>query len=93
MPCKYGKSQWIKTTFYVVYVPGPAVVRLPTSDLLKLITINDVDTVKEKVNKTQIDNIEDLRKQYPDQFDKIDSFSGTVTAQDTNCGRNQSKGC
>ena len=76
MPCKYGKSQWIMTTFYVVDVPGPAVVGLPTSELLELITIN-VDTVKEEVNETQIKNI-DLQKQYPDQFDKIGSFSGTA---------------
>jgi len=32
-------TNWRNTTFYVVYVPGPAVVGLPKCEKLKLVTI------------------------------------------------------
>ena len=44
MLCRYKDEKWTKATFYVVDVPGPAVVGLPTSKQLHLVTIN-VDSV------------------------------------------------
>lgn len=49
MPCQCKKSRWIDAKFYVVDVPGPAVVGLPTSELLGLMTVN-VDAMAEKEN-------------------------------------------
>ena len=45
IPCCHKESKWINAKFYVVDVPGPAVVGLPTSELLNLVTVH-VDTVK-----------------------------------------------
>ncbi len=69
-------------------VPGPAVVGLPKSELLKLVTVN-MDAVTEKgnvsrdkvqVTKTKppisISTSADLKEAYPDQFDRIGNFSG-----------------
>lgn len=89
MPCQYKESRWIDAKFYVVDVPGPAIVGLPTSELLNLVTVN-VDAIAEgenkgsvkeqtKVNTQQcIKSISDLKEKYPDQFDKIGSFKGTA---------------
>ena len=63
--CKY-KSEWSTERFYVVDVPGPAIVGLPTSEKLKLITIHTVDQKPEKIN-----NVNNLKTRYPEQFDKI----------------------
>ena len=46
--CQYKASGWRK--FYVVDVPGPAVVGLPTCENLKLVTIN-IDGVMTKTNE------------------------------------------
>lgn len=40
MPCQYKKSRWIDAKFYVGDVSGPAVVGLPTCELLSLVTVN-----------------------------------------------------
>lgn len=67
-------------------VPGPAIIGLPTSELLNLVTVN-VDTVNKEREKEQekkaknpksISTSADLKKSYPDQFDKIGNFSGTA---------------
>ena len=48
MKCQHKSSGWKTTRFYVVDVPGPAVVGLPTSQILNLVTIN-VDLVAQGV--------------------------------------------
>ena len=50
MKCQHKSSGWKTTRFYVVDVPGPAVVGLPTSERLDLVTIN-VDGVVTKPNE------------------------------------------
>ncbi|KAL0148840.1 hypothetical protein M9458_055849 [Cirrhinus mrigala] len=89
MPCQYKQSRWTDAKFYVVDVPGPAVVGLPTCELLSLVTVN-VDAMTEKKNNAKegkqtkestqqhIKNIKELKEKYPDQFDKIGSFTGTA---------------
>ena len=86
------------------WLPGPAVVGLPTSERLNLVTIN-VDGVVTKPNEqiamharethikpilnntgtvqkqTSINSIEDLKQEYPEQFDKLGNFPG----QKQNC--------
>ena len=99
MKCQHKSSGWKTTRFYVVDVPGPAVVGLPTSEILNLVTIN-VDGVATKPNEqiamhakkphprpilkktgnmqkpTHINSIEDLKQEYPEQFDKLGNFPG-----------------
>ena len=50
MKCQHKSSGWKTTRFYVVDVPGPAVVGLPTSERLNHVTIN-VDGVATKPNE------------------------------------------
>ena len=50
MKCQHESSGWKTTRFYVVDMPGPAVVGLPTSERLDLVTIN-VDGVVTKPNE------------------------------------------
>ncbi|KAL6486114.1 hypothetical protein MHYP_G00055060 [Metynnis hypsauchen] len=86
IPCQYKESKWTSVKFYVVDVPGPAVVGLPTSELLNLVTVH-VDTVKEKIDDSnenkqaqqlKITTCNDLKRAYPNQFDKIGNFEGTA---------------
>ena len=74
MPCKRRESAWTQAVFYVVDVPGPAIVGLPTSKLLRLVTIN-VDGVNQDVPET-ITSVQDLKRRYPKQFDTIGNFEG-----------------
>lgn len=83
--CQYKDSSWINTKFYIVDVPGPAVLGIPTSELLNLLTLH-VDTVKQKADnskerrqqtKQRITNCNDLIQAYPSQLDQIGSFKGT----------------
>lgn len=48
--CQYMDSKWVNAKFYVVDVPGPAVVGLPTSELLNLVTLH-VDAVKKQTRR------------------------------------------
>ena len=99
MKFRHKSSGWKTTRFYVVDVPGPAVVGLPTSERLNLVTIN-VDGVATKAERkncyavkkkhlrpilkktgnmqkpTHINSIEDLKNEYPEQFDKLGNFPG-----------------
>lgn len=89
MPCQYKESRWIDAKFYVVDVPGPAVVGLPKCKLLSLVTVN-VDVMVKKENNVKggrqtkdstrqhIKSIKEVKEKYPDQFDKKGSFKGTA---------------
>ena len=62
-------------------VQGPAALRLPSLEQLKLITLHC--TIKEKdafqtPAATRINATKDLMQMYPDQFDKIGSMPGAV---------------
>ena len=52
IPCQYKGSEWVTARFYVVDVPGPAILGLPTCELLKLVTVN-VDTMTESGKANQ----------------------------------------
>lgn len=84
MPCKRGKQMtWHSTRFYVVDVPGPAVVGLPTSTLLQLLTLS-VDAMIENQSPSPampstIRSVTDLQRLYPEQFDRIGDFEGPAT--------------
>ena len=99
MKCQHKSSGWKTSMFYVVDVPGPAVVGLPKSERLNLVTII-VDGVATKPNEqiakhakkphlrpilkttgnmqkpTHINSVENLKQEYPEQFDKLGNFPG-----------------
>ncbi|XP_060786498.1 dynein axonemal heavy chain 7-like [Neoarius graeffei] len=87
IPCQYKESKWVNAKFYIVDVPGPAIVGLPTSELLNLVNVH-VDTIKGKMNDNQknakqanqpnIVTCANLKRAYPNQFDKIGNFKGTT---------------
>ena len=82
MYCSYNGETWTKATFYVVDVPGPAVVGMPTSKRLHLVTIHvdsvtGVDTHETKSTaQPVIHDINDLTCAYPQRFDTVGNFAG-----------------
>lgn len=75
---RFSDSGWIPSIFYVVDVPGPAIVGLRTSTDLKLVTIHATDCIPTDSIQTckAITDVEQLKAAYPDQFDRIGNFSG-----------------
>ena len=78
LKCRY-KDNWEDMEFYVVDVEGPAIVGLPSSEKLGLVTIH-VDSLLKANNqdndtqcKTKL-TVEKLQKLYPSQFDTIGNF-------------------
>ena len=90
LPCKYNDNKWHTKEFFVVDVPGPAIIGLLTCKKLKLVTIN-VDKNQEPPTHAQIDGVESdrtrqtincvdqLKTLYPDQFDRIGNFKMKAT--------------
>ena len=83
--CRYKESQWRKYKFYVVDVDGPAILGLRACEQMHVVTIN---AIKSSANcpvpagtaqKTNVTSIEDLKKQFPEQFDRIGSFEGKAS--------------
>ena len=60
-----------KESFYVVDVPGSAVLGLPSARKLKAITIHSMMRCQEEL---PLDPVQDLQKMYPDQFYTIENF-------------------
>jgi len=76
--CKTECHGWSRARFYVVDVDGPAVLGLPTCEHFNIITINELTGESETSSKPSppkpIKSVRDLKKMFPDQFDKIGSF-------------------
>ena len=72
MKCQQEDSNWIDTNFYVVDVPGPAILGLPICQELGLVSINCklVDQLTRNIT-----SVHDLKSQFPNQFDRIGKFS------------------
>ena len=73
--CRHN-DKWVKTTFFVVDVIGPVILGLDSCRFLKLLTFNCAINN----NKSTLNNIQDLKQEYPDQFDHIGEFSTTHTS-------------
>jgi hypothetical protein len=69
IPCQYRDSQWIDAKFFVVNVPGPAVLGLPSCEDLQVVTLHCAVGSPKQINTT-----EDLVTAYPNQFDSIGEF-------------------
>ena len=74
--CRYKDCQWRKYKFYVVDVDGPAILGLRACEQMHVVTIN---AIKSSANctsvpagtaqKTTVTSIDDLKQQFPDQFE------------------------
>ena len=69
--CKYNRSKWTTQTFYVVDVKRPAVLGLPGCNATAVITIHEMHN--------SLTTVEDLKRDYPGQFDTIGNFHGKAT--------------
>ena len=75
--CKYRDTDWAGRKFYIVDVPGPAVCGLPMAEALGLVTIHcSVEMPICKV--TIVKSLEDLKRIYGNQFDRIGNLPGKV---------------
>ena len=75
--CKYRDTDWAERKFYIVDVPGPAVCGLPMAEALGLVTIHcSVEMPTCKV--TVVKSLEDLKRIYGNQFDRIGNLPGKV---------------
>ena len=75
-PSKFQQSVWEDTEFHIVDVQGPAVIGLPSSESLKIVTLHcsrvTTDPDQGTTNKlVPITSIQDLMRTYPDQFNRI----------------------
>ena len=74
-PSKFQQSVWEDTEFHIVDVQGPAVIRLPSSESLKIVTVHCSVTTNPDQGTTNklvpITSIQDLMRTYPDQFNRI----------------------
>ena len=78
--CKFQQSRWENTKFHIVDVQGPAVIGLPSSESLKIVTLHCSIKAKPDQGTTTklapITSVQDLMRAYPDQFDRIGSLPG-----------------
>ena len=82
IPCSY-KGENARASFYVTDTPGSAIIGLPTSTDLKLLTLNfcieenDPTPRNSTVSKEQpIKDKQDLISQYPECFNGVGKFQG-----------------
>ena len=78
LKCKYKDPEWSIQKFFVADVTGPAILGLSACTSLKIITIHEMhnDTSTSTHRPTPIRSVNDLKQQYPEQFDAIGSFRG-----------------
>ena len=76
--CRYKGSQWSSERFYVVDVPGPAIMGLKTCEALRVVTIHTCEVEDNKGRRT-FNSIEQLKEAYPQQFDQIGNFHTKAT--------------
>ena len=72
LPCRFGSGSWARAKFYVVDSTGPAIIGLPSSRQLNMVTLHCAIAAADSKPKT----VKDLVELYPDQFDKIGKFPG-----------------
>ena len=88
--CRYKDCQWLKYKFYVVDVDGPAIRELRACEQMHVVTINAIKSSAScsvpagTAQKTTATPIEDLKKQFPDLFDRIGRFLKETLASSWN---------
>ena len=70
IPCRYQNSKWIDTEFFVTDCEGPAILGLPSSRTLHIVTLNCISDSKPR------SGVKDRRKAYPDRFQDTERSPG-----------------
>ena len=77
IPCCYNEPRWEDTKFYVVVVPGSAIVGLQTSERLKIVVINNIQNECSNIKRsTKVRYLEHMMQRYPRNFDTVGDFKG-----------------
>lgn len=81
LQCRGTDKRWSTHLFFLVDVPGPAIIGLPAAETLKLVTMHcsimtDQPHDTDKTTKACMRTTTDLIRLYPDQFDKIGNLPG-----------------
>ena len=82
LPCRYRCSEWVYAEFFLIDTNGPAILGLPYSRQLKLVTLhcaNDKGTCGPHAtgDHSPVKSVEDLKQLYADRFDSLGHFPGT----------------
>ena len=78
LACRYQQSDWVDAEFFVADTEGPAILGLPNSRQLRLVTLhcaiekNTISQQADPIGSTQV-----LKQTYPDRFDTLGNFPGT----------------
>ncbi|KAK7087114.1 hypothetical protein V1264_021204 [Littorina saxatilis] len=79
LPCKYGESKWHTEEFYITDADGPAILGLPGSTRLQLVTLHcPIQKTPVKADPTPIQDAKELKRLYPDRFEGIGEFHGDL---------------
>lgn len=79
LPCKYGKSDWHTEEFYITDADGPAILGLPGSTRLQLVTLHcPIQSKPVKADPTPIQDVKELKHEFPDRFEGIGAFHGDL---------------
>ena len=79
LPCRYSTSEWVNAEFYIADTDGPAILWLPNSRQLQLVTLHcavDKDTRSTR-DMDPVKSVQELKEQYSDRFDTLGQFPGT----------------
>ena len=79
LPCQYGASDWHTEEFYVTDADGPAILGLPGSRRLQLVTLHcPIQSTPVKADPTPLQDVKELKHEYPDRFEGIGAFHGDL---------------
>ena len=79
LPCSYSTTEWVNAEFYIADTDGPAILGLPNSRQLQIVTLHcaiDKDTRSTR-DMDPVKSVQELKEQYPDRFDTLGQFPGT----------------
>ena len=79
IPCQYSHGRWYDTKDFLVDSEGPGILGLPSLRQLNLVTLHcavKADGQSIQSNEHNCVLIDDLLKQFPNQFDCIGNFQG-----------------
>ncbi|KAK7088654.1 hypothetical protein V1264_022553 [Littorina saxatilis] len=76
--CKFKKTEWHDAEFFVTDSNGPAILGLPSSRQLKLVTVHCAIQTAAAPALKPVKNASDLERTYPDRFEGIGNFEGEL---------------
>ena len=78
LSCKHKDTEWHSSDFFVTESEGPAILGLPSSRQLRLVTIHCMVQTATTPATQPIHDAMDLKRLYPDRFSRIGDFEGEL---------------